>query len=191
MITKRDAMREVVRLKKNFGWTREDVNEYAQVIVDDARSDRRDLHRAVTTALGFPEGPRIPELMGLMHATRRDAASMRADDLPGVEEGEYVDSNDCHNCGGPVEFRAPFLWCPECKAVQQVGRDMQGRRNYALDAATQRDLTKGPDHEWPETPEEAKARIKENVAKLLPSMDMNAALAEPSPADVVEELQDA
>lgn len=195
VITDREARQELVPLKRRFGWSKDDLDDYARVIEADRRADKRDLKRAVTTALALPTSPAIHELMGLMHQERRDYQERASRASLNIEEGDFVKGHDCHKCGGNVEFREPFLWCPECNAAQQVGHTIEGYRRFQLNDEERRQMEVGEAHEWPHTPEEAQERVRQIVASLTGSMDMNARLAEPLPGEdaeeLIEELQEA
>jgi hypothetical protein len=176
-IDTRNAVRELIPLKRRFGMGRDDIEDYARVLCDDSRVWQQDVHRAVTRAMALPALVMPHELMGLIHQARRDRQDARTKGAIAVEEGGYVQDHDCHNCGGAIEYRAPYLWCPACNAVQQVGRDAEGKRRYVLGQMEKQGLAPGPDHEWPETPEEAKERVRELVRRLVVGMDLNAAIA--------------
>lgn len=193
MIDDRDIARALVPLKRHFGWSAAVLDDFARAIASEPRIHIKDLRRAVTTALKQPSPPAIHELIGLSHMERRNYQERASREAVTIEEGDFVKGHDCHNCGGNVEYRAPHLYCPACKAVQQNGRDMSGNKKFTLEIAEQLELRTGDPHEWPETPEEARERIKGIVARLAGGMDMNAALEEPLPneavADVVNDLQ--
>ena len=174
----RQVQREVTRLKRHHHIDRETHADYVEAVMRlRPHLDVRDVREATLHAIAQPTRPMIHEYIGLIQMARRDRIAQRYSGTAPVREGAYVADRDCHNCGGDLEWREPFLWCPACNAVQQVGRDLvTGQAQYALDQEERRTLRPGPAHEWPETPEEARERLAAKVRDLAAGMDMNSAL---------------
>ena len=140
-MTTHEARIELMPLKRQFGLSRADVEDYARAIVGHTSNITPEaLGEAVTRCLVLAKRPGIHEVMGLALARRSAHVAVPTLTARGVREGDPVADHECHRCGGEVEYRAPFLYCRPCKATQQVGRGMDGHRRYALTVGEAVDL---------------------------------------------------